>query len=239
MTRTAIVTGAGRGIGAATVGLLRERGWLAIGIDRDWPDGHPDEDRITLDLRDHDALVREISSIEGLDALISNAAVMTETTLEDLNAEEISATMDMNLRAAMLGAAAATPALELTSGAIVNVASVHGIASRGGLAAYAASKGALLAFTRAAAVELGPRGIRVNAVVPGAVDTSMLAPSLGAEARTAAIEGLGMRTPLRRVAAAREIAEAMVFLADGERSSFVSGHSLVVDGGALAQLPTE
>lgn len=238
MTRTAVVTGAGRGIGAATLELLTERGWRAVGVDREWPAGEPDE-AITLDLREHAGLREAIAGIHNLDALINNAAVMPEAPLVDLGAAAVAATMDVNLTAAMVAAAAAVPGLAARSGAIVNVASVHAIASRGGLTAYAAAKGGLLAFTRAAAVELGGEGIRVNAVVPGAVDTPMLFPSAAANDRQAGVSALASKTPLGRIGAPGEVAKAIAFLADAELSSFITGEALVVDGGALARLGTE
>jgi NAD(P)-dependent dehydrogenase (short-subunit alcohol dehydrogenase family) len=238
MTRTAVVTGAAKGIGAATSELLADRGWSVVGIARDWRGAEP-EGSITLDLREHDRLRDAIASLERVDALVNNAAVMPEVPLVELDAATISATLDVNLTAAMVAASAAVPALRAQGGAIVNVASVHALATRGGLGAYPAAKGGLVAFTRAAAVELGPLGIRVNAVVPGAVDTAMLMPGTEGEARREGIAALGARTPLGRVAEPREIAEAIAFLADGERSSFITGQTLVADGGALARLSTE
>ena len=238
MTRIAVVTGAAGGIGAATAELLGTRGWHVVGIARRWPAGAPD-DAITLDLRDHDALRDAIGSLAEVDALVNNAAVMPEAPLAELDAATISATLDVNLTAAIVAAGAALPALEARSGAIVNVASVHALASRGGLAAYAATKGGLIAFTRAAAVELGPLGVRVNAVVPGAVDTPMLLPGTTAAERQEGIAGLSARTPLGRVADPREIAEAIAFLSDGDRASFITGAALSIDGGVLAQLASE
>ena len=230
MTRTAVVTGAGSGIGAATAELLAVGEWRVVGIDRKWPNGEP-EDAITLDLRDHAALREAIGSLEEVDALVNNAAVMTKAPLAELDAATISATLDVNLTAAIVAAGAALPALQARSGSIVNVASVHALASGGGLAAYAAAKGGLVAFTRAAAVELGPLGIRVNAVVPGAVDTAMLLPGATGDARREGLAGLGSQTPLGRVADPVDIAQAIAFLADRERASFITGETLVVDGG--------
>ena len=112
------------------------------------------------------------------------------------------------------------------------------------IAAYAASKGALLALTRALAIELAPDSIRVNAVLPGAVDTPMLRSGLtrghlqGANVQEL-MQDLGRRTVMGRVGRPEEIAQAILFLADGDRSSFMTGQTLVVDGGATARLSTE
>ena len=233
--RTAIVTGAAGGIGSATVALLGEAGWNVVGIDRDWPGGDAPEGSIALDIADHAALREAIADFGDLGLLVNVAAVISEGPLEQLEAAEIARTLDVNLTAAIVAASAAAPGLALGAGegsaAIVNVASVHALASRWGLAAYAASKGGMLAFTRQAAVELGPKRIRVNAVVPGAVDT----PMLGADGRDELVD----RTPLGRVAQPSEIAEAIAFLADHERAGFITGQSLGVDGGVLARLSSE
>ena len=180
--RTALITGAAGGIGAATAERLAADGWRAIRLARRWPEREPD-DAITLDLRDLDALREAVGSLPELDALVSSAAMMPEGPLPELDPDTVSETLAVNLTAAIVAAGAAVPLLTARGGAIVNVASVHALASRGGVAAYAASKGGLVAFTRAAAVELAPQGVRVNAVVPGAVDTAMLMPEAAGDAR--------------------------------------------------------
>jgi glucose 1-dehydrogenase len=125
----------------------------------------------------------------------------------------------------------------------VNVSSVHAVATSPNVTAYAASKGALLALTRAAAIEMAPFGVRVNAVLPGAVDTPMLRAGVLREDPDAdvevALKQLAERTPLRLVGDPSDIAEGILFLADGGRSRFVTGQVLVIDGGATACLSTE
>jgi len=124
------------------------------------------------------------------------------------------------------------------------VSSVHAVATSVDIAAYAASKGASMALTRAMALEFARDGIRVNAILPGAVDTQMLRDGLGRrhvqgggiEAR---LEDLGRRTVMGRVGEPEEIARTILFLADGEQSPFTTGQSLIVDGGATARLSTE
>ena len=110
------------------------------------------------------------------------------------------------------------------------------------IAVYAASKGALVALTRAAALEFAEDGIRVNAVLPGAVDTPMLRRSMEARGDSTVEEALAVlaaKTPLGTIGQAHEIAEAILFLADPERSSFITGQLLTADGGATARLSTE
>jgi NAD(P)-dependent dehydrogenase (short-subunit alcohol dehydrogenase family) len=162
----------------------------------------------------------------------------------DTSPEEWDAVMSNNLRSVFLAVKLAYPLLEEQNGAIVNVSSVHAVATSRNIAAYAASKGALLALTRALALEFGPDGVRVNAVLPGAVDTKMLRDGLDrghveGDDIEDLVRGLGEKHVMGRVGRPGEIGEAILFLADAERSSFMTGQSLVVDGGATARLSTE
>ena len=127
---------------------------------------------------------------------------------------------------------------------MVNVSSVHAVATSVNIATYAASKGGLLALTRAMAIEFAPDNIRVNAILPGAVDTPMLRSGLqrghlaGSEI-TDRLDNLARKTVNGRIGEPREIAHAIYFLADSTQSSFMTGQALVVDGGATARLSTE
>ncbi|MHB8933801.1 MAG: SDR family NAD(P)-dependent oxidoreductase, partial [Bellilinea sp.] len=153
--------------------------------------------------------------------------------------------MDSNLRSVFLGAKLAHPMLKAGGGgAIVNVSSVHAVQTSANIAAYAASKGGLLALTRAMAIEFAPDNIRVNAILPGAVDTPMLHAGLNRDhADTGTLpdrlENLARRTVNGRVGQPGEIAHAIYFLADNEQSSFMTGQAMIVDGGATARLSTE
>jgi len=152
--------------------------------------------------------------------------------------------MATNVRATYLLVKALYPLLKESRGAVVNVGSVHALATSKSMAAYAASKGAVLALTRSMAIEMAADGIRANAVLPGAVDTGMLREGLSrAHAGTGDMEErlrrLGRRHPLGRVGQPAEIAKSILFLADNAQSGFITGQSLAVDGGATAVLSTE
>jgi NAD(P)-dependent dehydrogenase (short-subunit alcohol dehydrogenase family) len=126
----------------------------------------------------------------------------------------------------------------------VNVSSVHAVATSSNIAAYAASKGGLLALTRAMAVEWAMDNIRVNAILPGAVDTPMLRAGLNRGHLTGGtvidrLENLARKTVNGRVGLPEEIAHAIYFLADNSQSSFITGQAMIVDGGATARLSTE
>jgi NAD(P)-dependent dehydrogenase (short-subunit alcohol dehydrogenase family) len=250
MTRTVLITGAAGGIGRAAVQLFHERSWRVLGVDRlQFGDGYPgDGVFIRSDIsrpEDMQAIFERVhASAKSLDALVNNAAVQIAKPLIDTTAEEWDAVMASNLRSVFLGAKLAHPLLAASGGAIVNVSSVHAIQTSANIAAYAASKGGMLALTRAMAIEFAPAGIRVNAILPGAVDTPMLRAGLdrGHASGTNVqerLENLARRTVNGRVGKPEEIASAIYFLADNEQSAFMTGQALVVDGGATARLSTE
>lgn len=240
MRGTAVVTGACGGIGAATCEVLAARGLDVVGLDV-----RPGAD-ITVDVANaaatHDAL-REHLGDRPVVALVNNAAWQLVACLEDLDDASWREVIDVNVGAAHRLTRQLAPSLRANRGAIVNVSSVHAGASTAGMAAYAASKAALLAYTRVAALELAPE-VRVNAVLPGAVQTAMLDAGLERFAnddagRRAAVDRLVSRTPLDRVGKPMEIAQVIAFLLDPEQSSFVTGTTLVADGGVSARLASE
>lgn len=249
MERAVVVTGAASGIGRATCDAFMKAGWRVFGIDiRVGAEKAQGVTLIEADVSDPAALASAFGKIgidiDRLDALVNNAAVQVCKPLVETATADWDRVLDTNLRSMYLAVKAAYPLLRLAGGAVVNVASVHAVATSSNIAAYAASKGGALALTRALALEFGADGIRVNAVLPGAVDTAMLRDGLrrghlagGSEDEL--IAALGRKTPLGRVGRPEEIAEAILFLSDNLRSSFITGAGLVVDGGALARLSTE
>lgn len=249
--RSVLITGAAGGIGRATVNLFSDQGWRVIGVDRSsYGDGFPKQGLfIEADIsKSHDmaAIFNQASAFsDSLDALVNNAAIQIAKPLLETSVEEWDAVMVSNLRAVFLAVKLAHP-LFLTAGkgAIVNVSSVHAIATSANIAAYAASKGGILALTRAMAIEFAPDNIRVNAILPGAVDTPMLRAGLsrghvGTGSLPERLENLANKTVIGRVGKPEEIAHAIYFLADETQSSFMTGQALTVDGGATARLSTE
>jgi NAD(P)-dependent dehydrogenase (short-subunit alcohol dehydrogenase family) len=246
-----LITGAAGGIGRATVNLFTEYGWKVIGVDRlSFGDGFPDDGLfIKADIsqpEDMEAIFTQAQAFsERLDALVNNAAVQIAKPLLDTSVEEWDAVMVSNLRAVFLAVKLAIPLFKNTgNGAIVNVSSVHAVATSANIAAYAASKGGILALTRALAIEFAPDKIRVNAILPGAVDTPMLHAGLsrghvGEGSLPERLENLANKTVIGRVGKPGEIAHAIYFLADETQSSFMTGQALIVDGGATARLSTE
>lgn len=134
--------------------------------------------------------------------------------------------------------------LIIAKGSIVNISSVHAFATSKNISSYAATKGAILAFTRAISLELAKYKIRVNALLPGAVDTRMLREGLKRNIKKGknldnTLKEFEKKHPLGRIGKPEEIAKAIYFLADSNEASFITGQSLIVDGGAMAQLSTE
>lgn len=249
MRRVVLITGVARGIGRATARAFADAGWRVIGAGRRESESPPEVDRfIYSDVSQSDDMRRLFDEVEAresrLDALVNNAAMQICKPLLETTTEEWDLTMATNVRSVFLALQFAYPLLKRQRGAVVNVGSVHAVATSTNIAAYAASKGGLLALTRAAALELGRDGIRVNAVLPGAVDTDMLRCGLlrghaCSDDIEVLIREMGARHVMGRVGQPAEIGEVILFLADGDRSSFVTGQALVADGGATARLSTE
>ncbi len=246
-----LITGAAGGIGRATVHLFAQKGWRVIGVDRaPFGEGFPDDGLfIQADISRPEeiaAIFHQVQAFtDSLDALVNNAAIQIAKPLLETTVEEWDAVMASNLRSVFLGVKLAYPLLKAQGGgAIVNVSSVHAIQTSANIAAYAASKGGLLALTRAMAIEFAPDNIRVNAILPGAVDTPMLRAGLNrghvsGDRIEERLENLARKTVSGKIGRPEEIAQAIYFLADDEQSSFMTGQALVVDGGATARLSTE
>jgi len=246
-----LITGAAGGIGRATVELFARKGWRVIGVDRaPFGDGFPEDGLfIRADISDGSALESIFEQTKGftktLDALINNAAYQITKPLLETSVEEWDAVMASNLRSVFLSAKLAYPLLKNQGGgAVVNVSSVHAVATSKDIAAYAASKGGLLALTRAMAIEFAPDNIRVNAILPGAVDTPMLRAGMnrdhaGAGSVQERLDNLARKTVSGKIGTPEEIAHAIYFLADATQSSFMTGQAMIVDGGATARLSTE
>jgi glucose 1-dehydrogenase len=244
--RTVLITGAAGGIGRATVNLFAEYGWRVIGVDRaaygePFPTGGLFVQADISQPEQLDTIFAQAHAFtSSLYALVNNAAYQIIKPILQTSAAEWDAVMASNLRSVFISAKLAHPLfLAAGGGAIVNVSSVHAIATSSNIAAYAASKGGMLALTRAMAIEFAPDNIRVNAILPGAVDTPMLRDHMEDGDVQTRLENLARRTVNGRIGQPLEIARSSYFLAENSQSSFMTGQALVVDGGATARLSTE
>jgi NAD(P)-dependent dehydrogenase (short-subunit alcohol dehydrogenase family) len=245
-----LITGAAGGIGRATISLFSEKGWSVIGVDRnEFGGGFPSKGLfIRSDIsrpEDMQAIFDQAHAFtDSLNVVVNNAAMQIAKPLVDTTVAEWDEVMSSNLRSVFLCVKLAYPLLRKKGGAVVNVSSVHAIQTSANIAVYAASKGGLLALTRAMAIEFAADNIRVNAILPGAVDTPMLRAGLdrghlGQGNVQERLDNLARKTVSGKVGTPTEIAHAIYFLADNEQSSFMTGQALVVDGGATARLSTE
>jgi len=244
-SKNAIVFGGSSGIGLATSQLLHERGANVTVASLEKPaEELCEQDRfawVHCDVREPrevEAAILKATSAGPIDAVVYSAGIQRYGTVVDCTADQWDLVQAVNVRGAFLAGHFALPHMR-RGGAIVNVSSVQAVACQQGVAAYAASKGALDALTRAMALDHAAAGIRVNAVLPGTVDTPMVRSSaeLFREDKTvdAVVAEWGRLHPLGRVAQPIEVARVIVFLLSDE-ASFVTGGMITVDGGLLAQL---
>lgn len=252
--RVALVTGGSSGIGAAAAGLLAAEG-AAVGVLSF--DG-PGVDRVVAEIRDAGGramgLVGDVTDADfvraavdsvvdafgQLDTLVTAAGIQRYGTVADTSDEVWDEVLAVNVKGVFLAARAALPILRRSGrGSVVIVSSVQAVVTQTAVAAYTASKGALLSLTRAMAVDEAPHGVRVNVVLPGSVDTPMLRASAATfsdgspEGIEATLAQWGSAHPLGRIARPSEVAEVIAFLAS-DRASFVTGADVRVDGGLIS-----
>jgi NAD(P)-dependent dehydrogenase (short-subunit alcohol dehydrogenase family) len=241
--KVVVVTGAGTGIGRATAREFAGQGAQVVAVGRradplaETASSHDGIRPLVADITGEDsadAIVLDVLNVHGrLDVLVNNAAIVRSAALGTLTRDIIDAQVTTNLVAPTLLAQAALPALEARGGVIVNVSTSIGQRAWPGNSVYAATKTALELLTRSWAVELAPRGVRVVAVAPGAIDTPIgehqgLSPERIATNR----EWQLAHTPLARIGRPEEVAWAITRLASPQ-ASFITGAILPVDGGAV------
>jgi NAD(P)-dependent dehydrogenase (short-subunit alcohol dehydrogenase family) len=243
-----LITGVCGGIGRASAAAFNHAGWKVIGVDRADPLEPLELERFeTVDVSQSnqiaDLFTRLNADLDGLHALVNNAAIQINKPIVETEDADWELIINTNVRSAFQCIRGAHPLLAAVRGAVVNVSSVHAIATSMNVAVYAISKGALVALTRSAALELAADGVRCNAVLPGAIDTKMLREGLDRRSHPDGAEGnlriLAQRTPLGFVATADDIAPSILHLADNEQSKYTTGQMLVLDGGATIRLSTE
>lgn len=235
--KTALVTGAARGIGLATTQKFLSMGWRVVRVDWDAPaleashTGAADLHDIVADISleaDVDAMVTQVQGWTGgtLDALVNNAGIADFGPMEDTDFARWRKIMAINLDGTFLMSQAFIPMLKKTCGAIVNIASISALRASTLRVAYGTSKAAVAHLTQQQAVELGVFGVRANCVAPGPVRTKLAMAVHTPEIIAAYHDAL----PLNRYGQEAELAEAICWLAS-DAANYVTGQTLAVDGG--------
>jgi len=247
--KRAIITGGASGIGAAAARLFAVEGAALALLDRDVESGRGVADEIVRDggqaefiacdvTRAADcaaAVSRALGSLGGLDIVMHSAGIIVRRSVVDLDEADWDRVLDVNVKSVYLVSKLTIPVLRAGGGgSIITIGSGWGLVGGPQAASYCASKGAVVLLTKAMAIDCGPDGIRVNCLCPGDTDT----PLLHGEARQLGVPeesflAASARRPLGRIGTPREIAQAALFLAS-DASSYVTGTTLLVDGGGLA-----
>jgi len=239
--RSAIVTGAGSGIGRATALRFARAGIAVLGVDLSQPgldetrarvsDGAL-MDTLVADVTAADAAARAVDravqAFGGVDYLVNNAGIGRAKAAHDTSDEEWDRYVSINLTSLFRFSREALRALQPGRGAIVNIASVFGLFGHPNTAPYAATKAAVVGLTHQMAADYGPRGIRVNAVAPGLIETALTKERIASDPRFQALNIDPI--PYPRLGSPEDIANAVYFLCSDE-AAYISGHVLVVDGG--------
>lgn len=248
--RVAFVTGGAYGIGRATARCFAQHEYAVMIADIDTERARKLESELRAEGREalylqvnvrDEAQVRRgieqtLATWGRLDALCNNAGIEVYRRAEEFTSEDWSAMVDTDLRGPFLCSKYAYPALRKTRGCIINIASVQGIACEPRSAVYAAAKAGLLALTRGMALDFASAGVRVNAICPGAVLSGMMESHLALQTNPSQVlEGMARAIPLGRLGEPEDIARAAYFLASPD-AAYITGATLVVDGGLLAKL---
>lgn len=251
--KVVVITGAGAGIGKATaLAFAREGAKIAV-VDKNSENGRQTEDEIKrLDKKalfvkadvskalHVQAMVKKVVQYFGrIDILVNNAGIQRYGTIEDTSEAQWDEVINVNLKSVFLCSKYCIPEIKKHKGAIVNISSIQAFGSEKSVAAYAASKAAIIGLTHSMAVDLADKNIRVNAVCPASIDTPMLHQAVallkGKWAEEKMLNKIRKMHAQKRIGKPEEVAQVILFLASS-RASFITGAAYLVDGGRMSML---
>lgn len=247
--KVVLITGASGGIGESLCKQFKKNNWTVVGTSLSAQTSSNNIDYyIQSDLSlevSPQYIIEQIKKKYGqLDCIVNNAACQICKPIWNMNSSEWDLIYNCNVKSIFLFVKYGLDLLKISKGNIVNIGSVHSVATSDEIAGYASSKAAIAGLTKNLAIELGKFGIRVNCVSPGAVDTPMLRAGLlrghaGTGNADTLVANLGNQHLLGKVGTPDEIAKFIYFVTDDENGKFINGANLIIDGGACIKLSTE
>lgn len=223
--KVAIVTGGSQGIGKAIAQIFLENGASVIVFDLKQPDYNVTYQKV--DIREAKEVEQAFKGIPKLDILVNNAGIYFQATVEQTSVEGFDNMIATNLRGPFLMCKHALPLLRKSKGTIINISSGLGITLEPESAAYGLTKAGLLKLTRDLALQVGREGVRVNAILPGPIDTPLLRAAFPTEE---ALNQYAQSNPMRRIGTPQDVANVALFLAS-PKAGFVNGAFYAVGGG--------
>lgn len=226
--KTVVVTGGSAGIGREVSVRFLTEGARVVVIDIVPPDFEAEFHN--ADVREEEAISKALTSLQGIDVLVNNAGIYRQSAVENTQGEELDLVVDTNLKGPYIVTKHALPLLKITKGTIINVSSALGIQAEPESPAYCATKAALIMLTKCLALQYPAYGIRVNAVLPGPIDTKMLRDAFPNEK---SLQDYTSLNPMRKIGTTRDVANVILFLASDD-ARYVNGACYPVDGGEAA-----
>ena len=226
--KIAIITGGSQGIGKAIAQRFLSEGARVIIFDLSAPDFNVDFHKV--DVRSEQDIINAVQGIPALDILVNNAGIYFLSSVEETTKEKLDAIVDINLKGPFLVCKHTISLLKKSHGSIINVASALGVVPAPESPAYCATKAGVIMLTKCMSQEYGKDGLRVNAVLPGPIDTKLLRDSFSSNEQ---MEKSAQKNPLRRIGKPEDVANVVCFLASDE-ANYVTGGLYSVDGGEMS-----
>ncbi len=223
--KVALITGGSKGIGKGIAQRFLDEGAKVIIFDIEKPDY--DVDFYEVDVRKEEQIKKAFEEIKNLDIVVNNAGIYFQASVEETSKEQLDKIIDVNFKGVYLISKYALPLVRKNKGNIINIASIVGIVPEPGSSAYCSTKAAIIMLTKCMAQEHAAEGVRVNAILPGPIDTPLLRRALTSEE---AIQEYAKLIPLKRIGKPQDVANLAAFLASDE-ASFITGGLYSVDGG--------